>query len=122
MKNISKILVLAVIAVIALSGCMTQFSASNGQLGYGSFEGENRGPIEVSQGYIYVLHPDILTFGPKYWEQLERLIGPELTGGANAVTDSEIRYGYTFLDLVLSGIVPVVQWGTIEITGTAVEM
>ncbi|MFP4010528.1 MAG: hypothetical protein ACLFUM_02420 [Spirochaetaceae bacterium] len=109
-------------AVLVLSGCMTTFASDSGQLAYGEMEGSSAGSFETSEGFIYFIHPELVTFGDKHWENLDAMIEPELSGvDATAARELEIDYGFTGMDYLLSMFVPFVSWGTIEVRGTAVE-
>lgn len=111
-----------VAAVLVLSGCMSTFASESGQLSYGEIEGESTGSFEASEGFIYFIHPELVTFTNKHWENLDAMIEPELTrSDASAARNLEIDYGFTGVDYLLSAFVPLVSWGTIEVRGTAVE-
>jgi len=100
---------------------MTTFASNSGKLSYAEIEGTTEGRIHETEGFVYILHPEIATLGTKYWENLDTMVEPALRrSGGNAVTDLEVRYGYTTVDFLLSMIVPLVNWGTIEVEGTAV--
>ncbi|MFO8063430.1 MAG: hypothetical protein R6V29_02215 [Spirochaetia bacterium] len=109
-------------AVLVLSGCMTTFASDSGQLAYGEIEGDSAGSFDASEGFIYFIHPELVTFTDKHWENLDAMIDPELArNDASAARDLEIDYGFTGVDYLLSAFVPFVSWGTIEVRGTAVE-
>jgi hypothetical protein len=120
----TKVLIASVAAAaILLSGCMSTFGTSNGQLAYGEIDGRAEGPIEISKSFVYVLHPDLITFGGKDWENLEKVIEPELSRvGGNAVNDLELGMGYTFVDLLLTSLLGgIIGFGHYEVHGQAVS-
>ena len=123
MKGLGKILALVGVVVLLLSGCMSTFSTKNGKLGYGEIQGSDQGQIEVEEGYIYLLHPELVTFGEgKTWEELDTVLEPELQAmDANAITDMKLGYGFTGTDYLLSVLVPFVSWGTYTVEGTAIQ-
>ncbi|RKX75054.1 MAG: hypothetical protein DRP87_15445 [Spirochaetes bacterium] len=121
-RTILGILALLVAAFI-LGGCMTQFSTGNGKLAYASLNGDSKGHLSRSQTFMYIIHPDLITFGGKTWETLEHVIEPELSrAGGNAVKNLELRYGFTFVNYLLTMIVPVVSWGTYEVEGDIISV
>lgn len=122
MKRKLTLIGLAVAVVLLLGGCMTQFGSSNGKLAYAEIEGDPQGEVSIEKGFIYILHPDILTLGDgKTWETIDTDLEPQLnTMGANAVRDLKLGYGATLIDMILSSVVPVVSWGTYTIEGEAV--
>ncbi len=114
-------LVLLATAVV-LSGCMTTFASDSGRLAYAEVEGEAEGQVDTSESFMYIIHPDLVPLGDKYWENVDLLLDPQLEAhGGDAVTDLEIRYGFTAIDYILSAFVPIINWGTIEAEGTAVS-
>jgi hypothetical protein len=123
MKISAKILALVGIVVILFSGCMTTFSTTNGKLGYGEIDGSQQGQVEVEEGFIYLIHPELATFGEgKTWEELDTVLEPELQAmDANAVRDMDLSYGFTAVDYLLTVFVPFVAWGTYTVEGTAVQ-
>ncbi|AFG36609.1 hypothetical protein [Spirochaeta africana] len=109
-------------AAVALSGCMTTYTATDGNLAYASVTGEARGDIAVDEGYIYIIHPSLFVLGDNPTEQLDIILEPALTAAdANAVTNMTIRDGYTFVDFILSSFVPFLSWGTVEVEGAAIQ-
>ncbi|MFW5800968.1 MAG: hypothetical protein ACOCVC_02960 [Spirochaeta sp.] len=109
-------------AAVALSGCMTTYTATDGNLAYAEVEGEARGGFAVEEGYMYVIHPSLFVLGENPATQLDVVLQPTLQAAdANAATNLVIRDGFSFMDLVLTSIVPVVSWGTLEVEGSAIE-
>ena len=122
MKRTTILVVLVLASVLLLSGCMTQFAAQNGKLAYAEVTGMPVGQVEVQEGFIYIIHPDLLTLGDKGWESIDKDIDPILTAlGGDAVRDLKLSYGLTTMDFILTAIVPVVSWGTYTIEGEAVR-
>ena len=122
-KSTLILMVIAMVAILALSGCMTTFSTTNGKLAYADVSGTSKGQIEVDKSYIYFIHPELATFGDgKTWEELDKVLEPELAANdANAITDMSIKNGFTGTDYLLSMFVPFVSWGTYVVEGTAVQ-
>ena len=122
MKRTLTLIGLAVAVVLLLGGCMTQFGSSNGKLAYAEIEGDPQGEVSIEKGFLYIIHPDVVTLGEgKVWETIDADLEPQLnTMGANAVRDLKLGYGSSLVDLLLSSIVPVVSWGTYTIEGEAV--
>ncbi|TVQ22318.1 MAG: hypothetical protein EA382_12255 [Spirochaetaceae bacterium] len=111
-----------VIAVLALAGCMTTYTTTDGRLAYGDIGGTAAGTFEASAGYIYILHPSILVLGDNPTERLDLVVGPRIqAAGGNAATNLVIRDGFTVVDFLLSYFVPIVNWATVEVEGTAVS-
>ena len=122
MKRSLMIIALAIVAVLMLSGCMTQFGSSSGKLAYAEVEGTSQGDVAVEKSFIYILHPDIFIMGEKTWENIDLELDPVLSQmGANAVRNMEITYGATLVDMLLSSVVPLVNWGTFTIEGEAIN-
>lgn len=119
MKNL---VLLLIVAVVVLSGCMSTLTTTDGKLSYGKVGGQEKGEFTASAGYMYLLHPSIMYIGEAKPAQLDLIMAPELEAqGANAATNLTIKDGYTLVDYILSSIVPLVMWGTVEVTGTAVK-
>lgn len=123
--------------LFALSGCMTQYSVSSGELSYAELEGESRGDFKAAVGFQYLIHPDLWTIssfrrdmgpdegriGGKPWEKLDKVIEPELSRmGGNGVRNLKINYGYTFSDYLITLFVPLVGSGTLILEGEVVEI
>ena len=117
------ILVLLVLAVILLlSSCMTQFATENGRLAYADIAGTAVGNLDVEEGFIYIIHPELITFGEKGWETIDNDIEPVLSAtGGDAVRDLRLSFGYTTMDFVLTAVVPLVSWGTYTLEGEVVR-
>lgn len=122
MKRTLTLIGLAVAVVLLLGGCMTQFGSSNGKLAYADVDGAAQGEVSIENGFLYILHPDVVTLGEgKTWETIDTVLEPELnTMGANAVRDLELGYGATLVDMILSSVVPLISWGTYTVEGEAV--
>lgn len=121
MRRTLMIIGLAVVAVLMLSGCMTQFGSSSGKLAYAEIDGAPQGEIAIEKSFIYIIHPDLFIAGEKMWENIDSEIDPVLTSmGADAVRDLELGYGATLMDMILSSVVPLVNWGTFTVEGEAV--
>ncbi len=121
MKRVLVILTM-VIAVLALAGCMTTYTTTDGRLAYGNIDGAVAGTFEASAGYIYILHPSILVLGDNPAERLDLVMSPQIqAAGGNAATNLVIRDGFTVVDFLLSYFVPIVNWATVEVEGTAVS-
>lgn len=122
MKRTLTLIGLAVAVVLLLGGCMTQFGSSNGKLAYADVDGAAQGEVSIENGFLYILHPDVVTLGEgKTWETIDTVLEPELnTLGANAVRDLELGYGATLVDMILSSVVPLISWGTYTVEGEAV--
>jgi hypothetical protein len=123
MKRTLTLVGLAIAVVLLLGGCMTQFGSSSGKLAYAEVEGDPAGEVSIEKGFLYIIHPDILTLGEgKVWENIDQDLDPTLNAmGANAVRDMKLGYGATLIDFILSSVVPVVSWGTYTIEGEAVR-
>ncbi len=117
------ILALIVLAVVLLlGGCMTQFASQNGRLAYADIAGTPVGNLDVEEGFLYIIHPDLITFGDKGWETIDGDIEPVLAAtGGDAVRDLRLSIGYTTMDFILTAIVPVVSWGTYTLEGEVVR-
>lgn len=121
MKKVLLVLVV-LIAALALSGCMTTYTATDGKLAYADVAGTEKGAFAVDQGYMYVIHPSLFVLGDNPTEQIDVVIKPSLEAAdANAAKNLVIRDGATLIDMVLSSVVPVISWGTFEVEGTAVQ-
>ena len=121
MRRTLMIIGLAVVAVLLLSGCMTQFGSSSGKLAYAEIDGTPQGEIAIEESFIYIIHPDLFIAGEKMWENIDGEIDPVLTSmGADAVRDLKLGYGATLMDMILSSVVPLVSWGTFTVEGEAV--
>jgi hypothetical protein len=112
-----------VAAILLVGGCTTTYTASNGMLGYGEMRGSEVGEIKATDGYIYLIHPELMTFGGKPWQNLEDLIEPELSrAGGDSVTNLEITDGYTIVDFILTGITGgILGFRHISVSGTALN-
>ena len=122
MKKLIKLGVLAVAVLVVLSGCYTTFASSNGKLAYGEVSGSSQGDFETTEQYLYIIHPSLFTIGGWSGAEIDSVIEPELEAmGANAVTDLQIKDGFEFIDLLLTGIVPVVSWGRYTVSGEAIS-
>lgn len=123
MKKHTLFVVVALAAALVLSGCMTTFDTTNGKLAYGDVSGTSQGSVELEEGFVYIIHPELVTFGDgKTWEELDTVLEPALKAqDANAVTDMSLSFGFTTTDFLLSAIVPVVSWGTYTVEGQAVQ-
>jgi ABC-type enterochelin transport system substrate-binding protein len=122
MKTRTVLVLVALAAALVLSGCMTTFSSENGKLAYAEVSGESVGEVSVEEGYIYIIHPELITFGDKTWENLGTVLEPELEAmDANAISEMSISNGFTGVDFLLSYFVPLVSWGTYQVEGTAVS-
>ncbi|GAB6090683.1 hypothetical protein [Spirochaeta dissipatitropha] len=121
MKKVLLILIVLA-AALALSGCMTTYTTTDGNLSYAELGGTAQGSFSVDEGYMFIIHPSLFVLGDNPAEQLDVVIGPSLnSAGANAATNLVIRDGFTFIDLLLTSVVPVISWGTLEVEGTAVQ-
>jgi len=121
MKRTLMVVGLALAAVLMLSGCMSYFGSDSGRLAYAEVEGTSAGEVMVEKQFIYIIHPDVFILGGKTWENIDEDIDPVLASlGADAVRNLRLGYGATLIDMVLSGVVPVVRWGTYTIEGEAV--
>jgi hypothetical protein len=113
---------LVLAAGLLLSGCMTQFATQNGKLAYAEIAGTPVGTLDVEEGFLYIIHPDLITFGDKGWETIDNDIEPVLAAtGGNAVRDLRLSFGYTTMDFILTAVVPVVSWGTYTLEGEVVR-
>ena len=122
MKRVITSILLAAVVMLALGGCMSQFASSNGKLAYADIQGTSQGAISLVKPFIYIIHPDVFIIGEKGWESIDKDIEPELDRlGANAVRDLKLGYGATLIDVLLSSVVPLVNWGTYTIDGEAVR-
>ncbi len=123
MKKTGTIFGLVLVAsVLVLSGCMTTFSSDSGRLSYADIQGEDVGQISAEEGFIYIIHPTLIPITEQYNENIDVMIDPELDRlDANAVRSLRIDYGFTAVDYILSAFVPFLNWGTIEVEGTAVS-
>lgn len=117
-----KLIVLALLAMLAFASCMSTISTTDGRLSYADVKGEEKGEFAASASYMYIIHPSVFTLGEKKTEQLDVVMGPALEGkGANAATKLTIHDGFTAKDYLLTAFVPILSWGTIEVTGTALK-
>ncbi len=122
MKRTTIMILLALAAVLLLSGCMTQFATQNGKLAYAEIAGTPVGEIDVEEGFLYIFHPELIMFGEKGWEMIDQDIEPVLTAlGGDAVRDLRLSYGFTTIDYILSAFIPLVNWGTYTIEGEVVR-
>ncbi len=122
MKRTTIMILLVLAIALLLSGCMTQFAAQNGKLAYADIAGTPVGEINVEEGFIYIIHPELIMFGEKGWEMIDQDIEPVLTAlGGTAVRDLRLSYGYTTIDFILSYFIPLVSWGTYTIEGEVVR-
>ncbi|MFP4485229.1 MAG: hypothetical protein ACLFO1_10290 [Spirochaetaceae bacterium] len=121
MKKALKLVALALAATVVLAGCYTTFASSNGKLAYGEMSGTSQGDFEVTEQYMWIIHPSLFTIGGWSGAEIDTVIEPELaTMGANAVRNVQIQNGFEVIDLLLTGIVPVVSWSRYTVTGEAV--
>jgi hypothetical protein len=123
MKRTLTIVGLALASLVLLGGCMTNFGSASGKLAYAEIEGESAGQVSIEEGFLFIIHPDVLVLGGgKGWENIDDDLDPVLAElDANAVRNMELSYGATLIDMVLSSVVPVVNWGTYTIQGEAVR-
>ncbi len=123
MKKTGTVFAIVLVAsVLVLSGCMTTFSSDSGRLAYAEIDGEDQGQISVNEGFIYIIHPTLIPITEQYNENIDVLVDPELSRlDANAIRNLQIDYGFTAVDYILSVFVPFLNWGTIEVEGTAVS-
>lgn len=123
MKRTLTIIGLTLAVVLTLGGCMTYFGSESGKLAYAEVEGTPAGEVSIEEGFLYIIHPDVLVIGgEKMWENIDQDLEPVLTEmGADAVRGLQLGYGATLIDMLLSSFVPVVNWGTYTIEGEAVS-
>ena len=122
MKKIIGMVVLVAVAAVFLSGCFTTFKSTNGKLAYADVQGTDKGSFEYSAGFVYIIHPQLITFGGRAWESVDMVLEGHLAQkGANAARNIELTHGATFINMLLSYIVPVVSWGTWGVSGTAIQ-
>ena len=123
MKRTLVIVGLALAVMLTLGGCMTYFGSESGRLAYAEVEGTSKGEVSLEKGFMYIIHPDVFVVGgEKMWENIDQDLEPVLEEmGANAVRDLRLGYGGTLTDVLLSAIVPLLNWGTYTIEGEAVS-
>lgn len=122
MKKAFGTVMIVLMILSMLAGCATTFKASDGKLSYGEMKGSPKGTIDVKKPYMYLIHPNLFSFSKPY-ENLNDAISPELAKkGANAATNLEISDGFTFIDMLLTGITGgILGFRYVEVTGTAIQ-
>ena len=122
MKRAIGIVLIAIVALSLLGGCATTFKAGDGKLSYGEMKGTPKGSIEARRSYIYLIHPNFIAFGKPY-ENLDDMISPAVSKkGANAATNLEITDGFTFIDMLLTGITGgLLGFRYVSVTGNAIQ-
>lgn len=122
MKKAIGTALIALIILSMLAGCATTFKAGDGKLSYGEMRGTPKGTIEVKKSYLYLIHPNFIAFSKPY-ENLDDVIYPALSkNGANAATNLEISDGFTFIDMLLTGITGgFLGFRYVKVTGTALQ-
>lgn len=117
-----KLILLALVSAVMFAGCMSTIATKDGKLSYGDIAGQKAEKFTASDGYIYVIHPSLFVLGDKVTENLDAVMAPALAAqGANAATNLVIHDGFTVMDFLLTSVVPVLSWGTIEVEGVAVK-
>ncbi len=89
MKKIA-LVVLAVLAIVMISGCATTFTTTNGKLAYGDVKGTEVGEVSAEARMVYLIHPSLLSFKAPN-EELDTIVEPAMAEvGATAVKDVTI--------------------------------
>jgi len=104
MKKGVSIVLLSLTIFALFASCATTFKAGDGKLSYGEIKGDTKGNIDVKSSYVYLLSPYLISFSKPY-EKIDKMIAPELISrGATAATNMEIKEGFTFIDMLLTGL------------------
>jgi hypothetical protein len=118
-----KIAALAAIAlaVLSLTGCVTNFTAKNGKLAYAEIKGREAGTIDASARAMYIIHPQLISLKAPN-ESLETIIDPALAEKkANAVKGVTVSYHMDILAFIVNGITAgILGIPNVQVTGTAV--
>lgn len=122
MKKTAILLILVILLVSMLMGCATTYTTGNGKLSYGDIRGSEKGEFEATESYMYIFHPELMTFGTKHWENLENMIDPAVAEkGGNAAKELTITDGFTTVDFILTYLTGgLLGFGHITVSGTAI--
>ncbi len=122
MKKAFGIAMIALVILSILTGCATTFKAGDGKLSYGEMKGTPKGTFDARRTYLYLIHPNFVAFSKPY-ENLDNIIVPELSRvGADAATKIEVTDGFTFIDMLLTGITGgFLGFRYVQVKGTALK-
>ncbi len=122
MKRVTGALLVLVAVAGLLAGCATTFKAADGKLAYGEIRGVAKGEIDVKKSYMYIISPYLIPLSKPY-ENIDSVVGPALVRkGANAIANLEIDEGFTFVDMLLTGLTgSFLGFRYVSVRGTAVQ-
>jgi hypothetical protein len=117
------LVLLAVLAVLLVSGCSINYGTANGKLSYGDMPGKATSEFSAKGRLTYILHPSLLTLGNKTNEELDDLIEPAISeAGGRGATNITITHGFDFLSLIIRYVTGgVLNMDYIEVSGQVVK-